>query len=279
METHANPSMPALLRRITVVEAVALAFVGVVPFFFPGVGIDSWPWETTPFNIRFIGGVYLTSLTAVLVFLLSFRWAPGRVALPMIVVFGNLVTVLSFVYVGRFDFGRASSWTWFPLYFLLAIPATYYVLRYRRLPPAERTLPPPAWRAYSLGAAAILRIYGVGLLVAPGTFGDFWPWDFDAFHGRFYSAAFLTLAAAAFVVSRAAAPVELLLLGLTQVTFGLFSILGVVFADASQNTVDWGALGTLVWTGAFAVLLVTGLALVAQARAAAAQRRPSAQRS
>ena len=64
-----------------------------------------------------------------------------------------------------------------------------------------------------------------------------------------------------------AAPVELLIVGLTQLTLGFFSILGLVLADVSENTVDWSALGTWVWIGAFAVLLVAGAALVAQSRA------------
>jgi hypothetical protein len=40
-----------------------------------------------------------------------------------------------------------------------------------------------------------------------------------------------------------------------------------VLADVSENTVDWSALGTWVWIGAFTVLLVAGAALVAQSRA------------
>jgi hypothetical protein len=80
---------------------------------------------------------------------------------------------------------------------------------------------------------------------------------------------------AAFSVSRVAAPVELLLVGLTQITLGLFSILGLVLADISENTVNWSALGTWVWTAAFAVLLVAGAALVAQSQAGQARAAPS----
>jgi hypothetical protein len=264
----ANPALPSLFRTVTSVEGFVLAIAGFFPFFFSHDALEKWPWLSGPFNMRFIGAVYLTSLVAVLVVLTVPRWAPGRVALPMLVVFTNLILLLSIIYVGRFDFGRGGTWAWFVLYVVIPASATYYWWRYRRLPPADPTPVPPAWRSYFLAAGVVVGLYGIGLLVAPHTLTDFWPWPIDAFQGRLYSAIFLTLAVAAFTVSRVAAPVELLIVGLTQFTLGLFSILGLVLADTSENTVNWSALGTWVWIAAFAVLLVGGAALVAQSRAA-----------
>src|SRR5919204_262520 len=131
---------------------------------------------------------------------------------------------------------------------------------------ADRMAVPAAWRSYLLGAAAVLGLYGLGLLIAPDTLTDFWPWPVDDFHARLYSAIFLTLAVAGLTVSRVAAPVELLLVGLTQLTLGFFSILGLVLADVSENAVDWSALGTWVWVGGFGIIMVAGAALVARAQ-------------
>jgi len=263
----ANPVLPSLFRAVTTVEGFVLAIAGFYPFFFPHRALGDWPWVSGPFNMRFIGAVYLTSLVAVIVVLAVPRWAPGRVALPMLVVFTNLILLLSIVYIDRFDFGRGGTWAWFLLYIAIPVSATYYWWRFRRLPPADPTPVPPAWRSYFLAAAIVLGLYGIGLLIAPRTLTDFWPWPIDDLHGRLYSAIFLTLGVAALTVSRVAAPVELLIVGLTQLTLGFFSILGLVLADVSENTVDWSALGTWVWIGAFAVLLVAGAALVAQSRA------------
>jgi hypothetical protein len=90
----------------------------------------------------------------------------------------------------------------------------------------------------------------------------------DDFHARLYSAIFLTLAVAGLAVSRVAAPVELLLVGLTQLTLGFFSILGLVLADISEDTVDWSAIGTWIWVGGFGIIMVAGAALVVRIRAA-----------
>ena len=265
---ESNPALPSLFRTVTTIEGFVLAIAGFYPFFFPHRALGDWPWLSGPFNMRFIGAVYLTSLVAVIVVLAVPRWAPGRVALPMLVVFTNLVLLLSLIYIGRFEFDRGGTWAWFVLYVVIPVSATYYWLRFRRLPPADPTPVPPAWRSYLLAAAAVLGLYGLGLLIAPNTLTDFWPWPIDDLHGRLYSAIFITLAVAALEVSRVAAPVELLLVGLTQFTLGFFSILGLVLADVSENTVQWSALGTWVWVGGFAVLLVAGAALVAQSRAA-----------
>jgi hypothetical protein len=272
---NGNPRLPSALRAVTTVEAFVLAVAGVLPFFFPDTALRKWPWESAPFNIRFIGAVYLTSLAAVVVWLAFFRWAPGRVALPMLVVFTNLILVLSLVYVDRFDFGEFSTWAWFVLYVVIPVSATYHYWRYRRLPPADSTPVPSGWRSFFRAEAAVAGLYGLGLLVAPGTFSDFWPWEIDAFHGRLYSAIFLTLAVAAFTVSRVAAPAELLLVGMTQLTLGLFSILGLVIVDASKDTVDWSSPGTWLWNGAFAALLISGMALVLRSLSAPGRVRPA----
>jgi hypothetical protein len=251
-----------------------LAVAGIVPFFFPETALEELPWESGPFNVRFIGAVYLASLTAVLFWLSSFRWAPGRVALLMVSVFTSLVLVVSLFYTDRFDSANPGTWIWFVLY--LAIPAAsiYVYLRFRSLPPADSHPTPPAWRTYLLVTAALLGAYGAGLLVAPETFADFWPWDVDAFHGRLYSAIIVSLAVAALAISRVAAPSELLLVGLTEVVVGVFAILGLVIVDGSEDTVDWSALGTWVWVGAWAVVLATGLALCLRSRTVGAGAQP-----
>jgi hypothetical protein len=264
----ANPELATSFRWLVIVEAGVLAVAGIIPFFFPETALEEMPWESGPFNVRFIGAVYLSSLTAVLVWLTSFRWAPGRVALAMLSVFTGLVLAVSLGYTDRFDSAKLTTWIWFVLYFAIPIAAVYMYLRYRRLPPADADPTPPAWRTFLLIVAAVFGVYGLALLVAPTAFVDFWPWEVDAFHARLYSAIFLTLAVAAFTVSRIAARIELLLVGLTQVVLGAFAILGLLIVDRSEDTVDWAALGTWVWVGAFMVVFVSGIALVLRTRTA-----------
>jgi hypothetical protein len=92
--------------------------------------------------------------------------------------------------------------------------------------------------------AAVFGAYGVALLVPPETLSDFWPWEVDAFHGRLYSAIFIIVAVATLGIGWVASPTESLLVGLTFLAGGAFTILGLVIVDGSEDTVDWAALGT-----------------------------------
>jgi hypothetical protein len=263
-----NPALPSALRVLIAVEAGVLAVAGIVPFFFPATGLEELPWESGPFNVRFVGAVYLASLAAVLYWQTTFRWAPGRVALLMVSVFTSLVLVVTLFYADRFDSENPGTWIWFVLYVLIPAGSIYVYLRFRHLPPADALPTPPAWRTYLLVTAAILGIYGAGLLIAPETFVGFWPWEVDVFHARLYSAIIVTLGVAAWAISRVAARTELFLVGLVQTVVGTFAILGLALADSSEGTVDWAAFGTWAWVGAFAIILVSGLALVVRSRTA-----------
>jgi hypothetical protein len=66
----------------------------------------------------------------------------------------------------------------------------------------------------------------------------------------------------AFVLARAAAPIEYFTLGITYAVLGFFTILGLVVVDASVHTVDWAAPGTWLWVVAFAISLIVGVALM-----------------
>jgi len=261
-----NPPMPALYRLVFLVVALVV-FAGAGLFFVPDLVIARWPWSLTPFNTRFLGAVYLSELLAVVVAVVVSRWAPGRLLLPQAVAFTAVVTVTSLVNLNRFDPQRPVTWLWFVLYTVPLAILAYYLWRYRRLPPAEPAPPAPPWRAYLLGQAVVLGLYGLGLLVAPGVFAAFWPWPIDSFHGQVYSAVFLTGAVGSFVLSRAAAPVEFLTQGLAQTALGAGAIAGLAIVDAAVHRVDWSAFGTWLWIGGFAVILVAGLGMLWQARA------------
>ncbi|HEX9661688.1 MAG TPA: hypothetical protein VGB27_05330 [Candidatus Binatia bacterium] len=112
-----------------------------------------------------------------------------------------------------------------------------------------------------------MAVYGLAQFFAPEFASAFWPWKIDAFHGRMYSAIFLTGAVGAFVLARAAAPIEYFTLGITYGVLGLFAIVGLVVVDASVRSVDWSAASTWVWVVAFAISLIAGVALMWYSRA------------
>jgi len=264
----ANPAMPALQRLVFLIVALVVLF-GAGLFFLPDLVAPRWPWALTPFNTRFLGAVYVSELFAAIIAVTVNRWAPARLIVPQAVTFTAVVTIASLLHLDRFDPQRRATWLWFVLYTVPLLILTYYLWRYRHLPPAHPAPPERPWRSYLLGQGAVLGLYGVGLFLAPGLFSAFWPWPLDSFHGQVYSAVFLTGAVGSFLLARAAAPVELLTAGLAQGVLGGFAIAGLVIVDGAVHRVTWTAPGTWLWIGAFAIVLAAGLGLLWQARVAA----------
>jgi hypothetical protein len=242
-----------LFRVIASVEWLVLGVTSFGLFLLPTVASAQWPWQVKPFNTFF--------LAAVTVLLWGGRWAPARVGLGMLVFFTTLVLLISLLYLNRFDFHKWATWAWFFLYIVIPLNSAYNLYLYRRLQPANPTPLPSGLQWYLLVQAVVLGLYTIALLIAPVASTAFWPWHIDEFHGRMYSAIFLTGAVGAYILWRSAAAVELLLLGVTQSVLGLFAILGLIMANASQQTVNWTQPGTWVWIGLFVVLMLTGIVM------------------
>jgi hypothetical protein len=185
----------------------------------------------------------------------------------MLFAFTFIVLVMTLLHLDNFLYDRWATWGWFILYIVLPLNAAYHLWLYRRLPPADATPVPAAWRYLLLALGVVFGLYGLAQFFAPEAASAFWPWKIDAFHGQMYSANLITIAVGAFVLSRAAAPVEYFALGITYSVIGFFAILGLVVVDASVHAVNWAAPGTWLWVAAFAVILTAGLALMWQARA------------
>lgn len=259
-----DPCLSPLVRLFAIVVALVLT-IGIGLFFVPELISPRWPWQLSPFNTRFLGAFYLAEMMGVLMLVVINRWAPGRLALPLALIFATVVSVASIAHLDQFDPHRRATWGWFILYIGAAVISAYFVWRYRNLPPADPTPTPRKWGPYLLVQGSIVGLYGVGLFAVPSTFSAFWPWPIDSFHAQVYSSIFVTNAAGALILSRAAAPAEWLTLGLAQAVFGLFAILGVVIVDATAHRVDWALPGTWLWVGAFAALCLAGLAMIWQA--------------
>lgn len=238
-----------------------IGVAGVVLFFAPAVGHDLWGWELTPFNTRFLGAIYLAALVAFTALVVVRRRTLARLVMPMDLLFMSVVLVVSLAYAERFMSQRPVTWVWFAIFVSVPVYAAWFVWRFhwfRGMAP-----PPPAPRARLglVSASLPLAVYGAGLLAAPAAFTAFWPWPIDGFHGRVYSAIFLSLALGAAILSRGAALVDLTTLGLTCVALGALEPIGLVVVDADVDKVDWSSFGTWAWIAMFAALLAYGLAL------------------
>ena len=256
-----NPKLSPFIRGFfSVASLIVLAGAGL--YFALDPIVDRWLWPLTPFNANFLGAIYLAELVSASLLIWYNRWAPARVALPMSYVFTGVVTIVSFFYLDRFDWGRFASYFWFFIYIGSAVVAAAAHYVYRRFPIPDPVILPTAVRMYLYAYGALLTIYGLGLLISPSVTADFWPWPIDDFHGRVYSALFLSVAAGALVIGHSAALLEIRLFGLAQAS-GLLPVLGLILVDASANRVEWSAFGTWLWIAGFAVIAITGIYLLA----------------
>ncbi len=261
-----NPRISTLLLSVTAVESLVLLVAGVGLLLFPSAIRPFWPWEISPFNALLLGAIYSASLVATAIVVYVKRWAPARVVVPMIFIFTAIILVVCLFYIDRFDVQYWGAWVWFLLYIIIPANAAYHIWLYRKLKPVTPSPLPAIWRGIFFIPTMLLGLYGLGLLIAPDLLSSFWPWPIDDFHGRMYSVLYITPASGALLLFGAAASIELLTLGLTQIVGGGATILGLVMIDSQVDKVDWSALGTWLWIGSFAIILLTGIGLVWQSR-------------
>lgn len=256
--TDTNPRISIILRAVTWLEVVILAWAGAGLLFYPPVAQGVWPWSLTPLNMRYLGALYLAALVAAWLQARSGRWSPSRVVTTMIFVFTLVVTVLSFVHRDRFDSGRIETWIWFVLYIGVCVNAGVHLWLYRRWTAADAERPPPALRAVLIAVAIVPGAYGLALLALPGAAASFWPWKLDAFHAQLYSVTFLTPAVGAWLLLRGASAASRVALGLTLAAWGFLPILGLIIADQAARRVQWSGTGTWIWIALFAAMGVAG---------------------
>jgi len=261
-----NPKITTLLFTVTAIESLVLLVAGVGLLLFPSLLRPMWPWELSPFNAILLGAVYSASLVATVIVVTVRRWAPARVVLPMILIFTTIILIVCLIYNDRFDFQRWETWFWFIIYIIIPANAAYHVWLYRNLKPVNPFPLPTLWRSVFLIPTILLGLYGIGLLIAPDSFSSFWPWPIDEFHGRMYSVLYITPALGSLLLFGAAASIELVAAGLTQVVGGVVPILGVVIIDNQVDKIAWSTIGPWLWIGSFAIIFLTGIGLLWHSR-------------
>ena len=261
LEAH-NPKITPFLRAFTLVETLVLIGAGFGLFLFPEITRAQWPWELAPFNTRFLGAVYLGAMVPIGLMFLSGRWSPTRPVLRAIFTFTFIVLVVSLFSSSQFDFGSPSVWGWFVIYVSLPLSAAYHLWLYRSMPTTHLHRVPSNWSTILRVASALLVLYGLGLIILPSIFSSLFPWKLDIFHSQLYSATFITGGVMMNSVAMVATSAEFIVAGLSEATFSICAILGLVIVDASVKKIDWSAANTLSWLFLLAVLALLGLAMI-----------------
>jgi hypothetical protein len=273
-QTTTNPRVSWHLRALILFELIILVLSGGALYFLPQVMRPQWPWDIPPFNAAFVGAIYLASVPAIALLGFVGRWSPARVVLPMLLAFTGIGLVTTLLNWARFDPGRPTTWIWLFLYVAPPLASALHLWWYRGWPPAAAQPVPAAWRVTLTVVAAVLMLYGLAQCLAPAQLSAFWPWPVDAFHGRLYSGSFIAGGLGAWLVLRAASPLEFLVQGLNMLLYGALAVAGLLAVDQTAQRVNWAGAGTWVWLAAFGLMALLGAAmLLTLPRPAAARQR------
>jgi hypothetical protein len=264
-----NPLVPAFLRLVIAVECSVVFVAGILLFFLPGLAADLWAWTIPPFNSRFVGAVYLAAYIPLIIFWFIPRWSPGRLTLWMILTFTILVMVTMLIHRDVFEWNRIATFIFWPLYIFLPLNSAIFLWRSKGADTAKKYDIPATWRIALVLFALLGGAYGLGLLIAPEPVTAFWPWDVDAFHARMYSAAFVTPAVAAWILSwRHGSASEYLSFGLNLVAGGFLPVLGTLWTNLqvpAARQVNFNAAGTWIIFIFFFLTGILGVALSSSA--------------
>jgi len=259
-----NLQIPSFLRLVTAVECSVVFFATVLLFFLPDFTKGLWAWTIPPFNARFVGAVYFAAYLPLILFWLTARWTPGRLVLWMIFVFTTLIMAVMLWHWDVFEWNRPATFLVFwPLYLFLPFNSAFFLFQSRAIERVNTSATPASWRITLLSFALFGGIYGLGLLVAPGSFTNFWPWEVDEFHARIYASAFATPAVGAWILSRRGAASEYMAFGLNLLAGGFLPILGTLWTNSGVPVERQVNYDTGTWAF-FIIFLMTGILGIGQ---------------
>ena len=204
------------------------AWVAVRGLLFPGHLSRTIPFDVPPLHSRFLGAMYLSGATFMLLGIRARTWPEIRIVVPMVAIWTGMLGLVSLRFLDAFDWGRAPTWTWFIAYSAFPIVAAWIAWRQRgeastdarstsapdaEPPPAsspEPPSPPPApLRAFLVGLGALLTLLAAALLVAPEAMAALWPWTIGVQLAQVYSAPFLSFGLGSLMAARARAMGEI----------------------------------------------------------------------
>ena len=178
-------------------------WVGIFGFFLPTHVDWALPWLVPPLHARFLGSMYLSGATFMVLALFASRWSEVRVVLPMIAIWTGMLFIISLFYPGEFNFAKPQPWIWFGAYLAYPLIAVWLAWRYRNEDTVPKGAALPGWaRVYLLVQGMVATVLGLVLLLAPNSMASVWPWKITQLLAQLYSAPFLSYGIGSLLLSR-----------------------------------------------------------------------------
>jgi hypothetical protein len=249
------------MMRITRGQKLYFAAVGLLAlwvgfwgYFIPTQVDSAIPWLVPPLHARFLGSMYLSGATFMLGSILARSYAEVRDVVPAIAIWTGMLLVVSFFYLGEFDYSRPQVWIWFGAYILYPLIALWLMWQDRNRHETVTGSRLPNWvRSYLLVQGIVVTTLAVALLLLPDLMLTVWPWKITRMLAQLYSAPFLSFGLISLMLSRRQTWHEVRV----AVTATLVFVVGVLLASFIHLQVfSFVMLSAWLWFLGFGVVTV-----------------------
>ena len=194
--TYAYPSSERVTRGMKVFFGFVLllaAVVGYWGYLAPGNVEATLPFAVPELHARFLGAMYLSGATFMILGILARRWSEVRVMVPMIAIWTGMLGVVSVLNLEAFDWTIKQTWIWWVAYTAYPLIAAWiaYVQRDRK-ESAPGPSVSPALRTYLYIQGGAVTALAVALFVAPDAMASRWPWSIPPVLAHIYCAPFFS---------------------------------------------------------------------------------------
>ena len=194
--TYAYPSSDRVTRGMKVFFGFVLllaAVVGYWGYLVPGKVEATLPFAVPELHARFLGAMYLSGATFMILGIRARWWSEVRVMVPMIAIWTGMLGVVSLLNLEAFDWSIKQTWIWWVAYVAYPLIAAWitYVQR-KRKELAQGPLMSTALRMYLYVQGAIVTVLAVALFIVPDAMAARWPWAIPPVLAHIYCAPFFS---------------------------------------------------------------------------------------
>jgi hypothetical protein len=204
-----------------------------------------------PLHARFLGAMYLSGATFMLLSLMAHLWAEVRVVTPMISIWTGMLGLVSLFHLEAFDWSRIQVWVWFSAYISYPLIAAWMAWQQRSQ--TEHAAGPALSAAlcrYLYVQGSLVTALALCLLITPMLMTGVWPWNISPILAHIYSAPFLSYGLGSLYAARQQTWGEIRIVVYATLVFTL----GVLMASLLHAQLfDWGTLSAWLWFGGFAL--------------------------
>jgi len=192
---HDVKSTTPAMRLMLITAALLVLFQGLPIFLFPHDTATIFSWTVNPpITVAFLGAAYLSSMFMEFLAAREANWSDARIAVPAVMVFTTLTTIVTLRHIDKFHFGsdhdtytQVVTWAWLVVY--LVVPPLLAVVWWKQVAaPGGDARRGPAiagpLRAVLAAQGLVVTVTGLALFIAPEDVApEVWPWKLSALTG------------------------------------------------------------------------------------------------